>query len=136
MVKTSTAVSTVDPSSLDYVVSVSLKSAFYVFEVKFEINGIPLPQTCRISLVNGPVDVTKSEAQLLQQNRYLGHNDCVFASELIYVLLTLRDSFGNAVPLDDHDSFHDAFSFVFELGSEFSNRDCKQYGPIGSLESN
>jgi len=50
---------------LDYIAAISITEAFYVYEVKFEINGVPMPQTCRLSLISDLVDVSKSTALLI-----------------------------------------------------------------------
>ena len=86
-----------------------MTESFYVYELKFELNGYPLPQTCKISLVNGSIDVSKSNAELVQQDKYYGHDLCIFASELAYLVFELKDTNGNAIPLDDGAAFHNLF---------------------------
>ena len=41
----------------------------------------------------------------------------------------MRDLAGNIVPFTDKASFYDKFVASFELGSEFSTRECTSYGP-------
>ena len=41
----------------------------------------------------------------------------------------MRDVAGNVVPYEDTESYYDRFTASFELGSEFSTRECHEYGP-------
>ena len=67
----------------------------------------------------------------MQQSRYFGFDDCIFAGELAYVVVDMRDIAGNVVPFSDTEAFYDLFTVEFvEQGSEFSVRECEQYGPV------
>jgi hypothetical protein len=76
-------------------------------------------------LYNSFVDVSKSNAELVQQGRFLGHNTCIFANELAYLVLELIDSFGNSIPMTDTEAYVGHLDFYFQFGSEFSDQECK-----------
>ena len=44
----------------------------------------------------------------------------------------MRDTADNVVPFDDKESFYDLFEARFELGSEFSTRECELYNEADS----
>ena len=90
-----------------------------------------MPETCTFDLINGLLYGPESTAELVQQNRYFGYDDCIFAGELAYLVVDFRDVGGNFVPFSDTDAFYDLLEVSFEQGSEFSIRDgCWQYGDV------
>lgn len=117
---------------MDYLASVDIREAFKTYKIEFALGSNNpediLPQTCNFSLLNGPIYGAFSSATLVQQERYFGHDDCIFAGELAYLLIDMRDLAGNVVPITDTEAFYDLFTVEFELGTEFSTRECLQYG--------
>ena len=74
--------------------------------------------------MNGPVYGLESSAWLVQQERYFGFDDCIFADEISYMIFDMRDVAGNVVPITDTEAFYDLIQVEFGQGTEFSTLEC------------
>ena len=46
----------------------------------------------------------------MQQERYVGYDDCIFAGELAYLIIDMRDLAANVVPYTDIEAYYDLYS--------------------------
>ena len=97
-----------------------------------------LPQDCKVSLNNTDIEGTRSTAVLVQQDRYFDLvAPCIFAGELAYMIIDMRDEFGNVVPIDDELAYKDKYHIEFADGTDFTNhyiQNCEQYRDVVSHE--
>lgn len=101
----------------DYIPSVDIREAFQTFKIEFVVEDQAFPQSCTVNLVNGAIYGPGSSASLVQQDRYFGHDDCIFADELAFMVIDMRDVGGNVVPIDDTAMFYDLYSIEFSEGT-------------------
>lgn len=114
--------------------------------LKFKINGLDYTRhqeapnnsshMFNFTVINANVDVTTSPITYLGYHYFPANEtlDCIFVNQDLFVIIDMKDLYGNAVLISDKNSWFEQFTIYFEGGSSFAQFHCVPYtGVEGSF---